>query len=633
MDDLSDLLAQLAQLIGQQRFEELESDTVELKACPSTSQDWSERYKSVNAFLNTRGGVLVLGIKEVGQGTDRKYVFTGYDACAEAKLVDVRRVFADREGRSLDLTEYLPPPEIRQFLDGRIAVQRVDELPVQQRFVYFKGIPYKRLLTGDHAIKQPEIDRHLEFLEEIAQAKELEALGAEGIESIDLDRLNEFIIQLNRLQKIENLKPTLEDAIPFLTRKRFLTDGKLTVLGALVCGAHPGDLLGFRSHVHGYVNAPSTDKVIVQDKQDMIANVLPLLEQANSYVLRNIQAGIAPAQGGVVRTQYPEAVLRETINNALAHRDYSINKQVIISITPGRQIEISNPGRFRDQLLLNLPQAHGSDAAAILRVVPETKPRNPRLADVLRVYRKWEGRGIGMSTLVSLCLDNKLNLPYFRFKSDEVTLVLQAGELLDDRMNELFESRDAYIARKLGSFEELTVEKKTVLAYLIKSEWANSEGKFSVLLTPDNNHASAIRVLEAAGLIHRDPRSLDLYPVYVADRKLLSNHFETELGQLFGSSFVQMPLAWRKVVAAIYRYNQFSSKRAVSAKQVSFALWATEEHDRTDIIAFDRFYRNIRHVFNQLEKQGYIARDTTDGSKGFVLASSLKNTQRPLFDA
>ena len=63
-------------------------------------------------------------------------------------------------------------------------------------------------------------------------------------------------------------------------------------------------------------------------------------------------------------------------------------------------------------------------------MVPETKPRNPRLADVLRVYSKWEGRGIGMSTLVSLSLENRLDLPYFKFKSDEVTLVLQAGQLI-----------------------------------------------------------------------------------------------------------------------------------------------------------------------------------------------------------
>ena len=631
MDDLTLFLSQLQALVEQERFEDIESDTIELKPCPSTGQDWTERFKSVNAFLNTRGGLLILGIKEQGKGADRKYVVSGYDPAAESHLSEMRRIFTDAEKRPLDLTEYLPPTEIHTFMGHRIAVQRVDALPAQRRFVFYKSEAYKRQLTGDLKIKQAELDRQVDYLEEITQARELEPLGSEGLESIDLDKLNEYIVQLNRLQKIETLKPSLQDAVPFLTRKRFLMEGRLTLLGALVCGVYPGDILGFRAHVHGYVRAAGQDSVVVQDKQDMIANVLPLLEQANAYVLRNIQAGVSISRGGSVNLQYPESVLRETINNALAHRDYSINKQVIISIIPGRHIEITNPGKFRDQLLLNLPPAHQGDTP-ILRVVPETKPRNPRLADVLRVYSKWEGSGIGMSTLVNLSLDNRLNLPYFKFKSDEVTLVLQAGPLIDARITELFESRDAYIAKKLGSLEEFSLEKKAVLAYLIKSEWANSEGRFCILLTPDNNHAQAIKVLEGASLIFRDVRSTDLYPVYTADRNLHTENFEEELRVRFGSAMDDLPLLGRKVIAVIYRYNHFSSKSVVSAKQASFALWASDNMDQSDIRAFDLFYRKVRNIFNLLEAQGFIAREPLRGGKGFgfVLSSAVRGAQKNL---
>lgn len=632
MDDLTLFLSQLQALIEQGRFEELESDTIELKPCPSTGQDWSERFKSVNAFLNTRGGLLILGIKEEGKGLDRRYVVSGYDHSAENRLSEMRHIFTGTEKHSLDLTEYLPPTEIHTFMGSRIAIQRVDALPAQQRFIFYKAEAYKRQLTGDLKIKQAELDRQVEFLEEIAQARELEPLGTEGLECIDLDKLNEYIVQLNKLQKIETLKPSLDEAIPFLTRKRFLVDDRLTLLGGLVCGAYPGDLLSFRAHVHGYVSATDQDSVVVQDKQDMVANVLPLLEQANAYVLRNIQAGVSISRGGTVNPQYPESVLRETINNALAHRDYSINKQVVISITPGQHIEITNPGKFRDQLLLNLAPTHQGQTP-ILRVVPETKPRNPRLADVLRVYRKWEGRGIGMSTLVNLSLDNRLNLPYFKFKSDEVTLVLQAGQLIDARITELFESRDAYIAKKLGSLVEFSVEKKAVLAYLIKSEWANSEGRFCVLLTPDNNHAQAIKVLEGAELISRDSRSTDLYPVYTADRNLHAENFGEELRARFGSAIDDLPLLWRKVIAVIYRYNSFSSKSVVSAKQASFGLWASDNMDQSDIRAFDLFYRKVRNIFNQLEAQGFIVREPLRGGKGFgyILSSAVRETQKNLF--
>lgn len=631
MDELSAVLTQLATLIGQGRFEDLESDTLEFKPSPSSAEDWSERYKSINAFLNTRGGILVLGVTERGQGVQRRYEVTGYDASAEPKLHEMRRVFTLEDGSVLDATEYLPPTEVQFFMDKRIAIQRVGELPADRKYAFFKKKAYKRQLTGDHVIKDAELERHREFLEEIAQATELQEIPGAGLEQVNIDRLNEYILQINKLQKIETLKPLLQDALPFLERKRFLIDNHLTLLGGLVCGAYPGDLLGFRAHVHGYVSSSSAG-AIAQDKQDLVDNALPLLELANAYVLRNIQTGISASQGGTVKPQYPEAVLRETINNAIAHRDYGINKQIVISITPGQHIEISNPGRFKQQLLISHPAAAHSNEVSLLRVVPETKPRNPRLADVLRVYRKWEGRGIGMSTLVSLSLENQLNLPYFKFKSDEVTLVLQAGQLVDERISELFESRDAYIAKKLGSFEQLTPEKKAVLAYLIKSEWANQEGKFCILLTSDNNHVQAIKSLESSGLISRDARSPSLYPIYLADRHLLSDDFANELRERFGEDFDKLEILWRKVLAVIYRYNNFSSRQVTSANQTSFALWASEGRSQTDIHAFDSFKRNIRRIFVHLEAKGFIEQAPDRRVKGYILTQRLKkNIQQTLF--
>ena len=172
------------------------------------------------------------------------------------------------------------------------------------------------------------------------------------------------------------------------------------------------------------------------------------------------------------------------MNNALAHRDYSINRQVILAIKPGKHIAIRNPGTFRRRLLIEAPDA----PIPVRRILPEAKPRNPKLADVFRVYRKWEGRGIGMAKLVNLCLENQMDLPYYRlFRKRFVSYLCAGPGYWIDAYGALFQSFDGHIEERLQG-NPLTEEQKWVLSYLIKSEWANEKLGYTILLTPDNNH-------------------------------------------------------------------------------------------------------------------------------------------------
>ena len=319
MPDLVDnVLAKLAELIAERRFESLETDGLEIKPVPAAAGDWRERHVSVNAFLNTGGGILLLGFKEEGRGVQRRWVFTGYREEAENKLKEFPRLFQDRRGAALDLWEAFPSPQIRDFSGGRVAVVYVDELPADRKYVFYRGKGWKRVLTGDHRLTEAEIERQEEYREESWHARELRPVPGTAIDDVDLDSLNEYIQQLNRPVRVETIKPDLAAARGFLERKGFIQDGVVTTLGMLVCGRYPGDRLGFRCHVHGYVEAAQD---VAQDKQDLIDNILPLMQNSLAYILRNIQVGISVAGGGSAVPQYPEEVLRETVNNALAHRD------------------------------------------------------------------------------------------------------------------------------------------------------------------------------------------------------------------------------------------------------------------------------------------------------------------------
>ncbi|MFM9117808.1 MAG: hypothetical protein ACKOU6_16780, partial [Planctomycetota bacterium] len=86
MKVVDQILNQLADLIKQGRFQELETEGLEIKPVPAEGGEWKERHKSVNAFLNTRGGILILGVQEQGTGAARRYVISEWRDHADPKL-------------------------------------------------------------------------------------------------------------------------------------------------------------------------------------------------------------------------------------------------------------------------------------------------------------------------------------------------------------------------------------------------------------------------------------------------------------------------------------------------------------------------------------------------------------------
>jgi ATP-dependent DNA helicase RecG len=620
MGFVDQILNKLSDLIQQGRFVDLETEGLEIKPVPAEGGEWRERHKSINAFLNTRGGIVILGVKEEGAGRARRYVLGGWKEHAEPNLKEIPKLFTDRKGVVQDLADCFPPMQLREVYGGRVAVLYVDELPADRKFVFYKGAAYKRILTGDHKISDGEVEAQEEFKEEAVHARELQPMPGLTEANLDLTKLNQFIFQLNQPVQVETMKSDLVQARPFLERRCFLKDGAVTILGALVCAQHPGDCLGFRSHVHGYVDVPKqSDDVgnatqIVQDKQDFVDNVLQLRELSLGYLLRNIQVGVSTQEGGMSQPQYPSALLRETVNNALAHRDYSIDRQVILAFKPGKHIAIRNPGTFRQRLLIEATD----DPIPVRRILPEAKPRNPKLADVLRVFRKWEGRGIGMATLVNLCLQDQMDLPYYRLLSEEVCLYLCTGRLLDQHMERLFQSFDGHIEKRLQG-NALSKEQKLVLSYLIKSEWANENLRYTILLTPDNNHFSALLDLERAGLIQKHAASTPNYPIYVSDRVLMNRGCLTELRSMFGTGFDGLDSFVKQILGVVYRFNHYSKAEVVSAKQASYSLWYEGGGGASGgIEQFDSFYRKVRYVFNKLAKDGFFKKKE-DGKRGYLL--------------
>ena len=131
MDYIGRNLDIIAQCIRDNQYVELETERLEFKDL-STGENWLELYKTVCAFLNSNGGIIVIGIKDKNNEKDkakRHYRFTGFNYDNEPKLKEISQLFTNAENQKVNLNSYFLTPEIRDFKEGKVAIIYVDELP------------------------------------------------------------------------------------------------------------------------------------------------------------------------------------------------------------------------------------------------------------------------------------------------------------------------------------------------------------------------------------------------------------------------------------------------------------------------------------------------------------------------
>ena len=602
MNFIDKTLRTLEECISTQTYVELETERFELKDL-STNTNWTELYKTVCAFLNTNGGIIVVGIKDKGNEKDKNkkhYQFKGFNYDNEANLKEIGTKFTDKQGRSFDLRPYFLPAEIRDFNSGKIALIYVEKLPDDEKFVYFEGLAYTRKITGDHVISQAEIKAQEQLKQELVNAQELSIVEGASLDLLNIDKLNDYINKLNRGKKVENIKADLQTALPFLNRKSFVRNDTPTLLGMLVCGDYVDDYIQGKCEIDCYVDSPI---VVAQNKQILKDNIISLMEESIGFVYKNIQVGVSRKNGGTALPEYPEALLEETINNALAHRDYRSSRFGIIEIKPNQSIMIRNPGEFREKQIINLDTEQGK----IRRIIPIQVARNPKLTDLLKSFDRWEGKGKGLASLTDACLENSIDLPYYILMTDEIKLYIPKGKIYDDAMEIWLNSFSGFI---LGLYRKpLVEEEKIVLSYFYKSERQNRLNHYTVLLTSDNNHKNIIADLEEKGLLFKNLESPELYPVYLVHRTLIKTDFTKEIEEILGNEFSLLPSDYRKVILAVYQHNQFAKNSdIVSANGIGNFLYLQDNKIVEDVGRFESYKRKIRNIFNQLENKGFILR-------------------------
>lgn len=120
--------------------------------------------------------------------------------------------------------------------------------------------------------------------------------------------------------------------------------------------------------------------------EDTTAVEAGIIEQAIDFVRRNIEVRAWIDNGGQRRERwdYPLEAVRETIVNAVAHRDYTIGVMDIELSIYADRLEIISPGRLPNTVTVEKMRA-GYRAS-----------RNELIKEVLRDYRYIEATGLGV---------------------------------------------------------------------------------------------------------------------------------------------------------------------------------------------------------------------------------------------
>ncbi len=434
----SEEIRELLERLDGESADDLESQHLEFKSADARGAKVRAQSRSIReaavAFANAEGGTLVLGIAD------------GKRTRAEA-IVGVKRLDPSDIQRDIyDGTDPHITVDIEEMLEpeGRVLVVKV---PGSNRLhTTTDGIAKIRVgkesksLTGSGLAQFLVTRRSSDRTTQIAQGESLDA-----IDPAEITRLREII-------RAEGASPELSglgDAE--LLEALGLTEGDRVNIAAIL-------LLGRKSaltrHVpqHEVTIARFREPTQYDFRRDIREPLLKTIDQVRRIIDSNVRLTTVDVVG-FHHFEIPDlnwVVVRESVLNALVHRDYFLNGSVQVFLHPDC-VEISSPGGFMDDV----------SPENVLRHAPVR--RNHLLADVLQSIGLVNRMGLGVDRIFDETLRSGKDFPRYESEIGMVKLTLPTVTHNDfarfvvncDLSGGRLELDDLMIMRSLMAREEL----------------------------------------------------------------------------------------------------------------------------------------------------------------------------------
>lgn len=386
----------------------------------------------VVAFCNERGGTLVLGMEDA---YPHKVVGTNLSLNAIGDLES--NIYKDT-GIRPDIYELYEDEASQQ---GRVLVIDVPERPLGKIFK-FEDVPLMRVgeelrPMSDEMLRSIWMEQESDFSAEICAEASLDDLSPEAIEVLKqkyaLKQKNPTFVSLPNEQVLSDL--------------HLVSQGKITYAALLLCGKEES-LQTFLPQSRIVLEYRKSESLIpYNNRMEYLKPFYLMIELLwHDINLRNDKIDVSEGSYIFNIPSFNEEVIREAINNAVAHRDYRRTSETFVLQYPNKLV-VKNMGGF----------PLGVSKENLLRI--QSTPRNRLLADVLSKTGIVERSGQGVDKIFRNMLSEGKDGPDYSF-SDEFRVELHLSAVVKDRAFAQFiasEQRELPEEERLSVFEVLAL--------------------------------------------------------------------------------------------------------------------------------------------------------------------------------
>lgn len=371
----------------------------------------AECVETACAFANASGGYIVLGVDN-----------NGNPAKAQLRFEALR----DYENRIATATEPSVSVDAEKvaFRDATVVVLKVPENPLKP--VAYKGRSFMRKGSVNHQMTPVEIaECHLK-----STGASMDAVIMSGVTraDLDMDEVRKYMakaIAEGRRNFSQNDDPWL-----VLNKLQLVkSEAEITRAACLLFAKEP-QIMFSQAIIHA--GAFRDEGALILDSCDVGGNIQNQVDKTIEFIKRNIRRSIV-VSGKAEHDrvwEYPIEALRETITNAICHRDYCSPHDIQIKILEDRLVVIS-PGLLPFDMGLEMLEnpEHGS------------RPRNKLVAQVFYDMHLIEHYGSGTRRIKDECLKNGNKLPRWSQQYGSFITVYDSRLKEDEPLNEPINGR------------------------------------------------------------------------------------------------------------------------------------------------------------------------------------------------